>query len=136
MRRPSSREDRQFLADQIEPITKLPLETPEDEDAWLAATRAVMRRLSARLSDVASVVPHHLYHYFDDADIHRKSPSYRAAQERRILEFIQQLRSHEKTYPLSGANRHPVYAHLFEMTKPFSLRSPLAPSGGSSLPSR
>ncbi len=97
MQRPLSRGDRQFLADQIEPITKLPLETPEDEDAWLAATRDVMRRLSARFPDVASVVPHHLYHYFDDADIHRKDPLYRAAQERRIIEFIQQLRSHERT---------------------------------------
>ena len=29
--------DRQFIADQIEPITKLPLNTAADEDAWLAA---------------------------------------------------------------------------------------------------
>jgi hypothetical protein len=95
MQRPLSREDRQFIADQIEPITQLPLETPQDEDAWLAATQAVMQRLSARFPDVASVVPHHLYHYFDDADIHRKEPAYRAAQERRIIEFIRELRSHE-----------------------------------------
>jgi hypothetical protein len=33
-------------------------------------------------------VPHVLYHYFGDADIHRKEPSYCAAQERYITEFI------------------------------------------------
>jgi hypothetical protein len=47
--------DRQFIADQIEPITKLPLETIEDESAWLAATRSVMERLGTRFPDVASV---------------------------------------------------------------------------------
>src|SRR6476660_6005786 len=87
-----SRADRQFIADQIEPITKLPLNTNEDEDAWYAATRAMMQRLKARFPDVASVVPHQLYHYIDDADIHRKEPAYRAAQERYIGHFIQELR--------------------------------------------
>ena len=40
--------DREFIADQIEPITKLPLTTAEDKDAWYAATRAMMERLNAR----------------------------------------------------------------------------------------
>ena len=84
--------DRQFIADQIEPITRLPLNTAEDEDAWLVATRAVMQRLNTRFPDVASVVPHQLYHYFDDADIHRKKPSYRVASEARVLEFIRLVR--------------------------------------------
>jgi gas vesicle protein len=84
--------DRQFIADQIEPITKLPLNTAADEDAWLAATRAAMQRLKERFPDVASVVPEQVYHYFDDADIHRKEPSYRVASKARILEFIRLLR--------------------------------------------
>ncbi len=84
--------DRQFIADQIEPITKLPLSTAADEDAWLAATRAAMQRLKERFPDVASVVPEQVYHYFDDADIHRKEPSYRVAKEAGILEFIRLLR--------------------------------------------
>ena len=84
--------DRQFIADELEPITKLPLSTAEEDDAWYAATRATMERLKARFPDVASVVPHQLYHYFDDADIHRKEPSYRAAQEKYIVDFIRQLR--------------------------------------------
>jgi hypothetical protein len=96
--RPLSPADRQFIADQIEPITRLPLNTAEDEDAWLAATRAVMQRLNTRFPDVASVVPHELYHYFDDADIHRKEPSYRVASEAHVLEFIRLLREEpEKT---------------------------------------
>jgi predicted SprT family Zn-dependent metalloprotease len=87
-----SREDRQFIADQIEPITNLPLKTAEDDDAWLKTTRAVMQRLSTRFPDIASVVPHELYHYFDHADIHRKEPSYPAAREKRIIDFIRELR--------------------------------------------
>jgi len=84
--------DRQFIADQLEPITKLPLNTTDDEDAWYAATQQVMERLKTRFPDVASVVPHALYHYIDDADIHRKKPSYRAGQQRYIVEFIHELR--------------------------------------------
>jgi len=84
--------DRQFIADQIEPITKLPLNTPADEDAWLAATRAAMHRLKERFPDVASIVPEQVYHYFDDADIHRKELSYRVANEAGTLEFIRLLR--------------------------------------------
>jgi hypothetical protein len=84
--------DRKFVADQIEPITKLPLDTAADEDAWLAATRAVMQRLKEHFPDGAWVVPEQVYHYFDDADIHRKEPSYRASTGARILEFIRLLR--------------------------------------------
>jgi hypothetical protein len=84
--------DRHFLADELERITRLPLDTAADEDAWYAATEETQQRLRARFSDVASVVPHRLYHYFTDADNHRKEPSYRAAQEAPILAFIRQLR--------------------------------------------
>ena len=87
-----SPEDRSFIADQLEPITRLPLRTAEDEDAWYEATRAMMQRLGERFSDVASVVPHVLYHYIGDADIHRKEPAYRRKQERYITEFIRELR--------------------------------------------
>jgi hypothetical protein len=51
-----------------------------------------MQRLGARFPGVSAVVPHELYHYFGDADIHRKEPSYRSAQEARIVEFIRLLR--------------------------------------------
>jgi hypothetical protein len=93
--RPLSTSDRQFLADELEHIIRLPLQTAEDEDAWYAATADTQRRLSERLGDVASIVPHQLYHYFQDADIHRKEPSYRVAQEKPIVDFIRQL--HEQT---------------------------------------
>jgi hypothetical protein len=84
--------DRQFLADELERVTRLPLRTSEDEAAWYAATRETQQRLRSRFGEVASVVPHQLYHYFQDADIHRKEPSYRAAQEKQITDFIRQLR--------------------------------------------
>jgi hypothetical protein len=84
--------DRQFLADELEQIIRLPLKTPEDEDTWYITTKQTQQRLKTRFGDVASVVPHQLYHYFQDADIHRKEPSYRIAQEKRIIDFIQKLR--------------------------------------------
>jgi len=87
-----STEDRRFLADELERITRLPTNTDEDIKAWYAATQQTQQRLRTRFADVASVVPHRLYHYFIDADIHRKEPSYRAAQEEPILEFIRLLR--------------------------------------------
>ncbi len=85
--------DREFIADQLEPITRLPVRTAEEEDAWYSATRSMMERLQTRFPDVASVVPHQLYHYFSDADIYRKQPSFRATWERYILEFIRELRA-------------------------------------------
>ena len=85
--------DREFIADQLEPITRLPVRTAEDEAAWHAATRAVMERLETRFPDVAAVVPHQLYHYFDDADIFRKEPSFRSTWERYVLDFIRELRA-------------------------------------------
>ena len=85
--------DRRFIADQLEPITKMPVSSAEEEDAWYAATRAAMEQLKMRFPDVASVVPHQLYHYFDDADIYRKEPSFRATWERYVLAFIRELRA-------------------------------------------
>jgi hypothetical protein len=85
--------DREFIADQLEPITKMSVSTAEEEHAWYAATRATMERLKTRFPDVASVVPHQLYHYFDDADIYRKEPSFRATWERYVLDFIRELRA-------------------------------------------
>jgi hypothetical protein len=92
--RPSlSPADREFIAEQLEPITRLPVSTAAEEDAWYAATRATMERLQTRFSDAASVVPHQLYHYFEDADIYRKEPSFRATWERYVLDFIRELRT-------------------------------------------
>ena len=93
MQRSLSPADRKFIADQLEPITKMLVRTAEEEDAWYAATRTAMARLNTRFADVASVVPHQLYHYFDDADIYRKEPLFRATWERYVLDFLRQLRA-------------------------------------------
>ncbi len=93
MQRPLSPADREFIAAQLEPITRLPVTSATEEQAWYVATRAVMERLKTRFPDVASVVPHQLYHYFDDADIYRKEPSFRATWERYVLDFISELRA-------------------------------------------
>ena len=84
--------DRVFIADQLEPITKLPVGTADEEDEWYAATHAMMERLGTRFPDIAAVVPHQLYHYISDADIYRKEPSFRATWERYVLDFIHELR--------------------------------------------
>src|SRR4051812_32216963 len=67
---------------QLEAITRLPITTDADEEAWYGATRAPLERLETRFPDIASVVPHQLYHYFDDADTYRSEPSFRATWER------------------------------------------------------
>jgi hypothetical protein len=87
-----STSDRQFLADELERIVRLPLYNAEDEDAWYAATADAREHLRSRFDDVGSVVPRQIYHYFSDADLHRKEPSYRAAQEKYVVDFIRQLR--------------------------------------------
>jgi hypothetical protein len=87
-----STSDRQFLADELDRIVRLPLHTAEDEDAWYAATADARERLRSRFDDVGSVVPQPIYHYFSDADLHRKEPSYRAAQEKYVVDFIRRLR--------------------------------------------
>ena len=83
--------DRQFVVDQLEPITKLPLTTVESEDAWHASARAAMQCLENRFPDIASVLPQQVYHCLDDADVHRKEPSYRDADEARVHKFIRLL---------------------------------------------
>jgi hypothetical protein len=93
MHRSLSPEERKFIADQLEPITTMPVSIAKEEEAWYAATRATMQRLNMRFADVASIVPHQLYHYFDDADIYRKEPSFRATWERYVLDFIRDLRA-------------------------------------------
>ena len=93
MKRPLSPADREFIAAQLEPITRLPVSTAAEEEALYTATRATMERLETRFPDVASVVPHQLYHYFDDADIYRKEPSFRATWQRYVLHFIRELRA-------------------------------------------
>jgi hypothetical protein len=40
--------DRKFIVEQLEPITRMPVSTAAEEDAWYAATRATMERLDAR----------------------------------------------------------------------------------------
>jgi hypothetical protein len=90
--------DRNFVADHIEPITKLPLDTTADVDAWVAATHTATQRLKEHFPEGAWVMPEQVYHYFDDVDIHWKEPAYRAASEARVLEFIGLLREKlEKT---------------------------------------
>jgi hypothetical protein len=103
IRRPSQRDrrvlrslsadDRQFIADQFEPFTQLPLRTAEDEDAWKEARKATFERLGERVPDFAREILPHFLPYFNDADIFRREPDYRAAQEQRFLDFVHELRA-------------------------------------------
>ena len=94
MQRPLSPADREFIAAQLEPITRLPVTSATEEQAWYVATRAVMERLKTRISRCClGRAAYQLYHYFDDADIYRKEPSFRATWERYVLDFISKLRA-------------------------------------------
>jgi hypothetical protein len=93
LRSPSAA-DRQFIADQFDPFTRLPLSTAEDEDEWDAAMHTTFQRIGERVPEFAREVLPRFFPYFHDADIFRREPSYRAARERYIIKFIHELRTH------------------------------------------
>jgi hypothetical protein len=92
-----SADDRRFIADQFEPFTQLPLSTAEDEDAWQTARHATFQRLGERVPHFAREVLPRFLPYFNDADLFRREPSYRAARERYVIDFIHELRKRAKT---------------------------------------
>lgn len=89
-----SADDRQFIADQFEPFTRLPLSTADDEDAWDAAMRATFQRMGERVPEFSREVLPRFLPYFHDADIFRREPSYRVARQRHVIDFIHELRTH------------------------------------------
>jgi hypothetical protein len=84
----------EFLAAQLERLVEMPLETPADMDRWYSAAHDVQ----SALHDLPPFeFPHHVWHYFADADIRRREPLYRERQEKAIRDYIAEVRANHLT---------------------------------------
>ena len=89
---PASPEDRQFLANEIEHLVRLPLTNQQELEAWYRACNLIQDRIEVRFGSAASVLPSVMFHYFSDADIRLKDASYRQDQDKTASAFIHRLR--------------------------------------------
>ena len=80
------------LAERLERLVQLPLDRTDDVGPWTAASDEVSDWIEAHQSEIPLSVPHHLLHYFNDADIRAKDSGYRTSQEDAVRLFIRQLR--------------------------------------------
>lgn len=80
----------QFLADELERLISLPLNTKEDMERWYAERYALEKVLSSKYPNFQYL--HEVDHFFDDADIRREDSDYREWQHRKILNYVSKLR--------------------------------------------
>ena len=80
----------QFLADQLERLSRLPLITPADVEAWDEQAADVQTELERRFAGLG--FPHAIHHYFTDSDIRARDTGYREWQERFIAEYVARVR--------------------------------------------
>ena len=80
----------QFLADQLERLMALPLETKDDVQRWYSEAHAVQSEFKRFPS---FEFPHHIWHYFADADIRQRDLDYCDSQHGKISEYIAQARA-------------------------------------------
>ena len=79
----------QFLADQLQRLMALPLSTKTDVQRWYSEAEAVQSEFK-RFPPFE--FPHHIWHYFSDADIRQRDLEYRDSQHRKISDYIAQIR--------------------------------------------
>jgi|JI6StandDraft_1071083.scaffolds.fasta_scaffold119303_2 hypothetical protein len=89
----SARKIRLNLANQLESLLARPLECEADIEPWRDNASQVEAYIGEHWSRLEVEAPHHLYHYFSDADIRVKEPEYRQDQEDAVREFIAELRA-------------------------------------------
>lgn len=87
-----SSEDRKFIADQLEPFTLLPIRSAEDEAIWWDARDATFERLRERVPEFVNEILPVFLPFFNDADVFRREPDYRAAQKSHVVDLIHELR--------------------------------------------
>jgi hypothetical protein len=80
------------LADRLEHLLQLPLDRADHIEQWYAASGELTDWIDAHFTELSHGVPHHLSHYFSDADIRAKEPGYRTNQEDAVRLYIRQLR--------------------------------------------
>jgi hypothetical protein len=83
-------EGARLLADELERLMRLPLTNESELERWYSEAEKVKHTLrQAGYVDF----PHHIWHYFSDADIRAREPGYKKKQEQAISDYIAQVRS-------------------------------------------
>ena len=80
----------QFLAEQLERLLAMPLETTDDVLSWRREADTVQ---SACDRFPGFEFPHHIWHYFLDADVRHRDFEYREYQEKQIRDYIADVRA-------------------------------------------
>lgn len=85
----------QFLADELERLISLPLNTKEDLEHWYSARYALELSLSNKYPNFQYW--HEVDHFFDDPDIRLKDSGYRECQHQKMLKYVACLRNETPT---------------------------------------
>lgn len=85
----------QYLADELERLISLPLNTKEDVEHWYTERYALEKVLISKYPNFQYL--HEVDHFFDDADIRREDSDYREWQHQRMLNYVACLRNETST---------------------------------------
>ena len=80
-----------YLADELERLISLPLDSEEDLERWYIERYAVEETLTRNFPGFGYW--HEVDHFFDDADIRLRDLGYREAQNRKVSRYIAHLRN-------------------------------------------
>ncbi|MGO9587019.1 MAG: hypothetical protein ACLP2Y_12555 [Limisphaerales bacterium] len=81
----------EFLADGLERLMSLPLDTLEQVKHWDTQCADVMTVLETRFP--CFEIERHVWHFFADADIRQINPGYRQQQHQAIADYVTRLRN-------------------------------------------
>ncbi len=84
-----------FLADELERLISLPLNTKEDLERWYAERYALEMKLHNQYPNFQYW--HEVDHFFDDPDIRLEDSGYRDFQYQKILKYAACLRNESST---------------------------------------
>lgn len=80
-----------FLADELERLMALPLETLDDAEAWEIESANMQTELEKRFPGFG--FEETAEHFFTDSDIRQRDVGYRQWQHKRISEYVSRLRN-------------------------------------------
>jgi len=81
----------EFLANELERLMSLPLDTLEQAKHWDTECADVMTALETRFPRFE--IERHVWHFFADADIRQRDPGYRQQQHQAIADYVTRLRN-------------------------------------------
>ena len=87
---PTDRAAAEFVAEQLERLVVLPLDTPADEERWERECASFQAALEKRFPTFE--LEHQVWHFFTDTDIRRKDAGYRQRQHQAVADYIGRLR--------------------------------------------